>query len=182
MTSTGMMIGASQTGAPSGRSREEVHAVAHQRHHRHRDEHHDGERERHGDVGGEGEGVGQHAEQVAEQHEHEDREDEGEVLLALVAHLVAHHAGDEFIGGFAERLQPARNERAASGAGEHQPGGQRHRYQHEEVRLAEGHGLADRAQDGRQLELAESVDRLAFDCHRLIPRRSLTSCASADVD
>ena len=58
----------------------------------HADEHEGRHREGDDDVAGRREGVGDQAEHVAEQDEDEEREDEGEVLLAAVADIVAHHA------------------------------------------------------------------------------------------
>ena len=66
-------------------------------------------------MGSEGEGIGQHAKQIAKQHEHENGEDEGKILLAFFADLFGHHAVDEFVTGFAKRLQAPWNKGTARG-------------------------------------------------------------------
>ena len=89
MISIGTSSGGSTNGTPFGKKSDRKCApwpakpmrVTPRRQRRHR--------EGDDDVAGRREAVGQHAEQVAEQDEDEEREDEREVLLALVADVVA---------------------------------------------------------------------------------------------
>src|SRR5471032_2923427 len=100
----------------------EGHALGHEERHEVRamldeadrgdaEEHEERHREGDDDVAGRREGVGHQAEHVAEQDEDEQRQDEREVLLARVADIVAHHAGDELIAELRHALQATRHQR-----------------------------------------------------------------------
>jgi hypothetical protein len=103
-----------------------MHAVAGEADQGDADEHERRHREGHHDVAGRRERVGHHAQHVAEQDEDEERQDEREVLLAAVADIVAHHAGNELVAELGNRLQAARHQ----GALAHAPHEHRRRQDH----------------------------------------------------
>ncbi len=79
------------------------------------DEH--GEGEGYGDVACYGEGVGEHAEHVGAQDEEEEGVDEGEVGEGAFSGVLLHHAEDEFVGDFRERLESSGDEGASTHRG-----------------------------------------------------------------
>src|SRR5476651_1770330 len=105
------------------KERHEVHAVLDEADRGDAQEHDKRHREGDDDVAGRREGVGHQAQDIAEQNEDEQRQDEREVLLARVADIVAHHAGDELVAHLGDRLQAARHQRLLAHADHEDDGG-----------------------------------------------------------
>src|SRR5476649_1097282 len=104
--------------------RHEVRAVLDEADRGHSQEHDQRHREGDDDVAGRREGIGHQAQDVAEQDEDEQRQDEWEILLAGVADIVAHHAGDELVAHLGDRLQAARHQRLLAHADHEHDGGE----------------------------------------------------------
>ena len=77
-----------------------------------------------------GERIGDQADQIADQDEEEDAEHQREEAHPVLARRRAHHAGDELVAHFGQRLQAAGDAGAAARPDRRDQAGQRHREQH----------------------------------------------------